>query len=58
MIGPVEFDCIDCGIHVVAFNYLAAANSQDLCFTCQWIRSIEDPEEREKLRAFLNKAQS
>lgn len=49
-----EFDCIDCGIHVLRFiNHFA--NDQYLCAECTWLRSIEDPVEREKLRKFLNR---
>jgi hypothetical protein len=49
-----EFDCLDCGDHVVALGALAA-NDQDICAKCLWLRSIEDPDDRAMLRAFLNK---
>jgi hypothetical protein len=47
-----EFDCADCGTHVYSYGE-AAANDQDICATCQWLRDVEDPEDREMLRAFL-----
>jgi len=48
-----EFVCIDCEIPVTHFGW-RAANDQDLCSTCSWIRSIPDPDDRERLRKFLN----
>lgn len=48
-----EFDCIDCGTKVYRYAE-TAANDQDICVTCLWLRDIADPEEREKLRKFLN----
>ena len=51
---PREFDCIDCGIHVLQF-VVHQANDQNLCAECTWLRAVEDPAEREKLREFLNK---
>jgi hypothetical protein len=49
-----EFDCLDCGDHVVAFSAMAA-NDQDICAKCLWLRDIEDPYDREMLRTFLNR---
>lgn len=51
----VEFTCKDCGTVVFSFGEAAAANTQDLCAECIWLRSIEDPQEREKLRDFLSR---
>jgi len=48
-----EFDCIDCGTHVVHFGY-RPANDQDICATCSWIRGLPSEADRKKLRAFLN----
>lgn len=40
-----EFDCIDCGIHVLHFGP-AHANDENLCFNCKWLRNHPDaPEE-------------
>lgn len=48
-----EFDCIDCGTHVLSFGP-EHANDENICAECMWLRSIEDPIEREQLRKFLN----
>lgn len=53
MSEPREFDCRDCGIHVVSWALHPAANDQDICAECQWLRGIEDPQQREELRKFL-----
>lgn len=50
-----EFTCTDCGTDVTFFGVEAAANEQDLCATCLWLRAVEDPVEREKLREFLQR---
>jgi hypothetical protein len=50
---PREFECMDCGVLVVSLGELAA-NDQDCCAECTWLRSVEDPAEREKLRTFLH----
>lgn len=49
-----EFSCIDCGVRVVRFGP-PVANDQHVCAECTWLRSIEDPEERERLRRFLQR---
>lgn len=50
--APREFTCKDCGAHVVQIVPLHD-NEQDICQTCSWLRSIDDPEERELLRHWL-----
>jgi DNA-directed RNA polymerase subunit RPC12/RpoP len=50
----IEFICIDCGTRVFAIGY-HHANDDPVCATCSWLRAIEDPDEREKLRKFLNR---
>lgn len=54
MAEPREFTCRDCGTPVVSFGE-QHHNDQDVCATCSWLRQIEDPVEREKLRAWINK---
>jgi hypothetical protein len=49
---PREFTCIDCGCLVTHYGE-TAANDDDLCVECSWLRDIADPVEREKLRAWL-----
>ena len=48
----VVFECEDCGCEVHR-AFTLAANDQHLCLECQWLRGIEDPKEREALRAVL-----
>jgi hypothetical protein len=50
--APREFICADCGSPVVVIVPVHD-NDQDVCSTCSWLRSIEDPEERAHLRTFL-----
>jgi hypothetical protein len=47
------FVCLDCGADVYR-AVSQAANDQDICVTCEWIRNIEDPAEREQVRKFLH----
>lgn len=47
-----EFTCIDCGGLVLSIG-VSHANDQPICAECLWLRAIEDPVEREKLRKFL-----
>lgn len=44
MSGPaeaVEFDCIDCGQHVVTFGYIV---QRERCASCEWITANVAPE--------------
>ena len=47
-----EFTCVDCGVDVFHFGP-KAANDQHVCATCAWLREIEDPADREKLKEWL-----
>jgi hypothetical protein len=47
-----EFDCKDCGEHVVSFGPIFS-NDNDVCAQCTWIRSIPDEADRQRLREFL-----
>ena len=51
-IVPIEFDCIDCSIHVYGFGSLTWEKARR-CASCQWLSEVEDPEEREQLRSWL-----
>ena len=57
MSEPREFDCIDCGQHVVQIieNH---ANDDDVCIECLWLRGIKDPAEREAAREFLRRREA
>ncbi|HTB47057.1 MAG TPA: hypothetical protein VK741_25795 [Acetobacteraceae bacterium] len=48
---PVEFECRGCGWHIVSFVQDPAA--PELCLTCRFIESVQDPEERTRLRDAL-----
>lgn len=50
----IEFDCEDCGVHVVQIIPIAA-NDPGLCMECGWLRGIADIEERRALREFLRR---
>lgn len=49
-----EFICRDCSIPVVQI-IPTHDNDQDICSTCLWLRTIEDPQERAALRDFLTR---
>lgn len=49
-----EFDCRDCGDHVVHLMPVHD-NDQDICSVCLWLRSIDDDKDRMSLRSFLRK---
>jgi len=48
--SPIEFNCMDCGIHVYALGYW---QGNPRCAQCIWLSGIKDPVERERLRQFL-----
>ena len=51
------FVCLDCGADV--YRAVAqAANDQHVCGICEWLRNIEDPQEREQLRALFTLGKS
>jgi hypothetical protein len=47
-----EFDCEDCGVHVLSFGP-AVANDNPVCAQCTWIRSMPNEADRKRLREFL-----
>lgn len=51
----VEFDCPDCGWHVVSFDGSARTTFVNgrRCFTCRFIADIPDPETRSQMRNAL-----
>jgi ribosomal protein S27E len=46
----VEFDCRDCGVHVVSY---AAPSSATRCAGCSWLADIADPERQQAVRSQL-----
>lgn len=52
-IDPLEWDCQDCGCHVLGFGYSRQPDALR-CATCQWlIDFVPCQQEREELRALL-----
>lgn len=48
-----EFDCVDCGCYV--FLISAYPPTVPRCAVCGWLEGIENPDERAKLKTFLNR---
>jgi DNA-directed RNA polymerase subunit RPC12/RpoP len=44
MSDEIEYDCTDCGRHVIAFGFFGAAEAEERCNSCQWIRDNVAPE--------------
>lgn len=51
---PHEFVCDDCGANVISW-LPAYDNDQTVCATCSWIRTIPSPDERAKIRGWLER---
>jgi rubredoxin len=49
---PRRFFCRECGADVTIFVPLAD-NDDEVCLTCGWLLTIEDPKVREELRKKL-----
>lgn len=49
-VTTLEFVCEDCGKNIVSFG---ALDTLPVCGVCRFLRAIEDPEEREKVRQHL-----
>lgn len=54
---PEPFVCEDCGIFVHQFTLssVSANDNLKLCLECEWLRTIEDVEERNALREVLRR---
>ena len=44
MSDEIEYDCTDCGRHVIAFGFFGEAEAEKRCNSCQWIRDNVAPE--------------
>jgi DNA-directed RNA polymerase subunit RPC12/RpoP len=44
MSDEIEYDCSDCGRHVIAFGFFGEAEAGKRCNSCQWIREDIAPE--------------
>lgn len=51
---PLEYDCTECGLHVIAFG-LSRAPLIPRCAGCQWLHdtTFASEEEREEMRAHM-----
>ena len=52
MPDEIEYDCADCGRHVIAFGFYGVAESGKRC-SCDWIRENIPPEEAANVRELL-----
>ena len=48
---PCEFDCIDCGQHIVSFGYDPPGPQR--CVSCLWVKENILPEEETAVRERL-----
>jgi hypothetical protein len=53
---PIEFDCIDCDVHVYIYVINTTQQIQtERCSSCEWLHFTKLPEEKkEELRKLLN----
>jgi hypothetical protein len=49
----IEYDCADCGRHIVAFGFFGAAEAGQRCNSCQWVRENIPPEHQAIIRERL-----
>lgn len=48
----IEFDCPDCGWHVI--DVAGTRGPRTRCLSCEWLAAYPDPVERESLRPLLS----
>jgi hypothetical protein len=49
------FNCAECGDSVVSFTHQVNLDQPQVCAICQWLLSIADPDEREKVRSYIHR---
>jgi DNA-directed RNA polymerase subunit RPC12/RpoP len=52
MADEIEYDCSDCGRHVIAFGFYGVAEPGKRCASCDWIRGCPQEDQtalRERL---------
>jgi DNA-directed RNA polymerase subunit RPC12/RpoP len=53
MADEIEYDCADCGQHVVAWGFYGVAEPGKRCHSCDWIRDHVAPEHQAAMRERL-----
>ena len=53
MPDEIEYDCSDCGRHVIAFGFFGAAEAGKRCNSCEWVRENIPPEHQAAIRERL-----
>lgn len=53
MADEIEYDCVDCGRHVIAFGFYGVAEPGKRCASCDWIRVHIQLEEAAEVRERL-----
>ena len=50
MADEIEYDCSDCGQHVIAFGFFGTAEPGTRCSSCEWISRNVAPEHEAAVR--------
>ena len=53
MPDEIEYDCSDCGQHVIAFGFYGTAEPGKRCSSCDWINRNIPPEHHAAVREHL-----
>jgi hypothetical protein len=53
MPDEIEYDCSDCGRHVIAFGFYGVAEPGKRCASCDWISAEIPLEEQAEMRERL-----
>jgi hypothetical protein len=53
MADEIEYDCPDCGRHIIAYGFYGAAKPGKRCGNCDWIRQYVPPAEQVAMRERL-----
>jgi hypothetical protein len=53
MADEIEYDCTDCGRHVIAYGFFGVVEPGKRCTSCDWIRELIPPIEQAEMRERL-----
>ena len=53
MSDEIEYDCPDCGHHVIAFGFYGLTEPGMRCSPCVWVREHVPPERQTEIRELL-----